>query len=462
MKRWHFMLISFLVCFFLVGFTEIDPNLQQYRRLPLSIRLKRLLLAGKDLFNRRRYEDAMAVFDCMRKLDPKNLDAYLWQKKCEERLFREKNESVKNAIIAKQGNLKMKESGFENLTWGPTSGHFEVRYSQPKPHIIPPKKVRPRASDAEIARAMEAASKEDPKALFHLAMLHKTRGENLLAVAAWEKAVTKDPELLSEDDEGLTTSILDATQKSLEKGNISPGQRVLSAKVSLLQGDWNTAIIQFIKAASKDKAFIKPAEQGLKKIIDSGQTGFLQQVPEISGIAHAYAYEEDKDRFYLWAKFYPKTPFYIFPFDIEVESSAIKSIKIESPDILFTILDPFVRDTTRIWAIGKDEDDQVKALTLKLVIELDPSLQGLNLSNYSVETTLPGNWSLVFGAQDSFGAGFPAPTVEKIENGVIQKAYQLSFTSGKGPTLYLPDFRKPLPGKVDIWKAIEDVFRGTL
>jgi len=86
----------------------------------------------------------------------------------------------------------------------------------------------------------------------------------------------------------------------------------------------------------------------------------------------------------------------------------------------------------------------------------------LNLSNFSVESTLPSNWSLVFGIPECFGPGFPASQYEKTDNGVVMKAYQLATTSGKGPTLLLDDFRKPLPAKINVWKAIDEIFNGTL
>lgn len=416
-------------------------------------------MVGKDLFNRRRYEEAASVFEAMKSLDERNLDAELWLQKCHERLSQEKNENTKAQIIKQQGSLKNKESGYENWTWGPTSGHFEIRTSKPKPHIIPPKKIRPRATDGEVAKAMLGAAKNNAKALFDLAMLHHSRKEPELAIMSWERAVEIDANILALDDEGLTSTILEEADKALENGTITPELRLLTARVSLWQGDWGQAITHFIKAASKNPALKDKAGKGLKKIIDSGKTDFLKRPPDIDSIFLAYAFENKEDRLYFQADFIPRTPLYIFPFDLEVESAVVKSVEILSPDVLFVFRDPFTTDTSKLWIVGKDSSDQFKRLRARLIVHLDPAVNGVNISNYNCEGPIPGNWGLVFGLPESFYSGFLPPVVEKNLNGVLLKAYQLSRTNGKGPTLVLQDFRKPLPAKIDVWKCIEEIGR---
>lgn len=459
MKRF-LAVLCLIIGLFLVGFSSNNPDLSQYQRLPLRVRLKRLLHAGRELFLQRRFEEAMAIFEVMDEIDPRNLDSLLWRKKCEQQIFRENNELLKTEIIKRQGSLRTKESGFENWVWGPTVGHFEIRTSKPKPRIIPPKKIRPPASDAELQAATEKAKSSDPEALFELAILHNTRQELQSGINAFEKAVEQDPGILAKDDEGLTAKVLGEFEEALIHGRATPEQRMLAAKVAFLQGDWAQTIRQFIKAGSKDPALKTAAEAGLRRIIETGKTEFLQRLPEITLFQQAYSHEGNKDKLYLWIQFAPKNSLYLFPFDFEFEQAAIKEIKVNSPDILAVIPDPFTIDTTRLWVIGKDPDDRERSFNFKAEITLDESvISELDLSNYLVESTLPGNWSYVFGERDSFYPGFPIPKVEKEENGLVLKAFQLSYSHGKGPIVYLPDFRKPGKTKVDVWAKMEEVLK---
>jgi tetratricopeptide (TPR) repeat protein len=458
MKKWVAAFVLFSAVFWLGGFTSDNPDIHQYQRHPLRNRLKKLLTAGKERYLQRRYEDAMAIFEAMNSLDPNNLDALIWTKKCEQQLFKERNEAIKADIIRKRGSLRGKESGFENWTWGPTVGHFEIRTSKTKPREVPVKKVRPPASEGEISQAKAAAAKGDPNSLFQLALLHNSRLELDEGIKALEEAVEKDNEILSRDDEELTSRILEGFRQALEKGKATTQQRLLAARVAYMQGDWSQAIVQFIKAASKDPNCKPQALAGLKKIIDSGKTGFLQRLPDISLFQQAYAFQEKKDKFYLWVNFAPSSPLYLFPFDLEFEQAAIKKIEVKSPDILFIIPDPFTIDTTRLWVVGKDPDDDSRSLSLKTEITLDETIiLELNLSNFLVDANLPGNWSMVFGPDEAFHSGFPIPKSEKTFSGGRLKAYQLSYSSGKGPTLHLPDFRKPLSKKFDVWKEMQEI-----
>lgn len=445
-----------------MGFSTPSPDLQQFKRLPLSIKLKRLLKAGKDLYHRRHYEEAIGVFEAMGDMDKNNLDALMWKKKCEEQLAREKNESVKSAIIKKYGRLKQKESGYENWTWGPTAGHFEVRYSTPKPHIVPPKKVRPRATDAQLEAAKKAAGQNTAQAFFDLAMLYNSRSSLDAGLDSLEKAAERDPAILANDDEGLTGKILEQADRNAEKGKITPKERLLVARVHLLQGDLAQAIMHYIKAASKDGALKPFARLGLKKIIDSGKTAFLQQPPEMNALYQAYIHENSEDRLYVFSNFAAKTPLYLFPFDFEVPQSSVKSVEVLSPDVLFTFIDPFVIDTVRVWVVGKDDSDDSRPLNLKAILRLDTKgMQDFSLSNYWVENSLPANWGLVFGPPESFGPGFATSHYDTDQNGIAIRCFQLPRNTGKGPTIFLSDFQKPLPGKADVWKVIDELHSGT-
>jgi len=135
-----------------------------------------------------------------------------------------------------------------------------------------------------------------------------------------------------------------------------------------------------------------------------------------------------------------------------------------SPDVLFTLVDPSASDTTRLWVVGKYRESEDPAeLNGKLVFHFTKNKLGfLDLSNFNAAPELPDNWSLVVAPAESFPAGFPPPQLEKTENGVCVKAFQLRMNTGKGPVLPLNDLRKPLAGAVDVWKNMDNAAQGAL
>ncbi len=109
------------------------------------------------------------------------------------------------------------------------------------------------------------------------------------------------------------------------------------------------------------------------------------------------------------------------------------------------------------------EAEEPSELAGKLVFHFQKDrIEFLDLSNFNAAPELPDNWSLVFGPAEAFPAGFPTPQLEKTENGLAIKAFQLRMNTGKGPVVSLRDLRKPLPGPIDVWKYMDNAAQGAL
>ncbi|OIP26267.1 hypothetical protein AUK22_06955 [bacterium CG2_30_54_10] len=441
-----------------------SPDLQQYQRLPLSVRLTRLTNAGIGLFNRRRYEDAITVFESIFTLDPKNLGAFFWIRKCRDVLNRERSEWVKADLYRKRGSLTLKESKYDNWVWGPTVGHFEVRYSKPKPYIPPVRMRHSKASDDQIVKAREATVGGDPEKLFELAMLLWSRGEKDPAIDAYESAMEKDPEIAGRDDEGLLATVADELAKELAKGLPSgeAGKQFMQAgRLSRLQGDPQGMIQNLVKAATLDPQLQDKIKNYLEEFVTSGKTAFLMKVPDIFSFRQAYVFEDDEDRLYLKTTFSPGTPFPMAPIDLMFDWTAIKGVDLVASDVLFAIMDPTVKDFTRLWLVPKIKDKAFPTFLAKLRVRVDKDrLSSLDLSNVNVSPDLPDNWCVIVGTDSSFGVGFPTPEFEDSENSLKIKAFQLGRTNGRAPSLTLRDFHIPAQKPLDMWRAIDKVGSG--
>ncbi|RCK79925.1 MAG: hypothetical protein OZSIB_3794 [Candidatus Ozemobacter sibiricus] len=440
---------------------EPSIDLQQYQRLPLSIRLTRLTQAGIHLFDRRRYEEAIAVFESIFQLDPKNLGAMFWIRKCQEKLARERNELAKADLYRKYGGLGTKEWKYDNWTWGPTVGHFVIRQSKPKPYVPPVRKRTPRASDEVLAKAKEKAAGGDPQALFELAMQHWSRGEKEPALDAFEEAVEKDPEIAGLDDEEMLARISDEITAIIAKGGASAAQHLLAGRVARLQGDLPGMIRLLVKAVTLDPTLADKARSYLETMVVTGKAQFLLKLPEIFSFRQAYAFEEGEDRFYLKTTFAPSTPFPMVPLDLMFDWTAIKSIDILASDVLFVFVDPAVQGMTRLWLTAREKEGPFPNYYARLLIHLDPDrLPSMDLSNVNVSPDLPDNWSMVIGPDSSFGQAFPPPQYESTTENFLIRGYQLGTSNGRGPSLVLRDFRIAPPPSLDVWKALDAVGSG--
>lgn len=446
-----------------VPMTSESPDLTYYSRTPLSVKMSRLFSAGQDLFNRRRYEEAQAVFESMRTLDEHDLLSVFWVKKCRERLDREANEKRKSDNLRQTGRLFPKEDVYTNWHWGPEVGHFEVRTSKPKPYVEPVRKVRARAGDADLAKAKSAAG-SSPDALFELAMVHWSRKENGPALDALEKAADLNPDVLARDDEGLAAAAHDELQAAMEKGKPAPAQLLRAGRVAILQGDLPEAFRALIRAATEDEKLIGDVKPLMQKLVDTGKTEFLFRAPEVWTYRQAYAFENDEDRLYLKLAMAPRAPVPMAPLDLMFERGAIGSVDVLDSDVLFTLVDPAATETTRLWIVGKyRESDGPTEVNGRLVFHFrKDGLSFLDMSNFNAAPELPDNWSLVVGAEGAFSPGFPPAELEKTENGVTIKAFQLRMNTGKGPVLSLTELRRPLAGAVDVWKMMDNAAQGAL
>lgn len=462
MRRFGLAVGAFCGCFLLLGFSSgPSPDLRQYSRLPLSVKLTRLFKAGEEKFQQRRYEESIAIFEVMKSLDEHNLDAVMWIQKSRDRLSRESNERKKAQMIKQKGSLMIKESLYDNWVWGPMVGHFEIRVSKPKPYVRPVRKVHPRAGDAEVAKAKKAADGGDPGALFELALVLHSRADDSPAIDAFEKAVKADPPLLERDDEGLAAAALETAQRAMDKGSITPEQRLRAARVNALQGALSDAVIGFIKAASKDATLKTAVQKHLKDLIDSGKADFLQKPPEIFSFRQAYIWENGEDSLYIRIQFRPTSPHFVVPFDLPIEPQAVKAIEARSGDLLFTLPDPVNPDGTRVWLVAKDATDDVPVIDARIVVRLNSSkVTFLDLSNYQSATDLNDNWSVVIGEPAAFNSGFPAGQIDQKQGKIVIRGYRLQLSNGKGPNLDLRDFRKNLGPGINPWKIFEDYIPG--
>ncbi|MBP7634580.1 hypothetical protein KBA41_10430 [Candidatus Ozemobacteraceae bacterium] len=447
-----------------VPMTSDSPDLTYYSRTPLSVKLSRLFSAGQDLFNRRRYEEAQAVFESMRALDDKDLLSVFWVKKCRERLEREANEQRKSDNRRLTGRLFPREEIYTNWRWGPEVGHFEVRESKPKPYVEPVRKIRPRAGDKELAKAKSAAADNKPEALFDLAMAHWSRKENGPAIDALEKAAELNPDILARDDEGLTAAVQDELRAALEKGKPTPAQLLRAGRVAIIQGDLLEAFRDLIRAATEDASLLGEVKPLLQKLVDTGKTEFLFRAPELWTFRQGYAFENGEDRLYIKLGMAPRAAVPMAPLDLMFEREAIGTIEELPSDVLCTLIDPSTTETTRLWIVGKfRESDGPIEVNGKLLVRFQKDrLMFLDMSNFNAAPELPDNWSVVVGAADAFSVSFPIGQLEKIENGVNIKAFQLRMNTGKGPVLSLSELRKPLPAAVDVWKTLDNAAQGAL
>ena len=443
----------------LVGFTSPTPDLNPYSRTPLNVKLQRLEKAGEDFFMRRRYEDAIGVFDAMDLLDKGNLTALLWRKKCDEKLFQEKSEKFKANLLRNKGSLLLKERLYDNWTWGPMVGHFEIRESKPKPYVPPVKKIRPPISDAELKKLKDAGT--DAAGLFDLALGLNSRKDTEKAFDALDEAALRDPEIMGRDDEGLVAGLQERFSLAFSTGKITPKERLLAARVAMFSGDLSDAVLQFIKAASREDALKAEAQKGVERILSMGKIEFLQKPPEIFRFAQVYSWQGNEDRVYVAARINPTTPHYVFPFDFPFDPKSIETVEIQGGDFLFGTIDPSATESTRIWFSGKDIGDEPRNLELQAVIRFKPGLIDLDLTTWSVPAELANNWSVIVGPTTAFTPDFPAPQKQKGDGGVDIKGFQVQQSGGKGPYLQVDVFHKTLPHEVDVFKALADIWEGS-
>lgn len=459
MKRTVKFLLVFSFGLMLAGFGPRPySDLAEYKRLPLETRISRLQSAGEDLFMRRRYEDAIVVFETILALDPGELKAKLWITKAQSQLLLEKNAANKQALYRKYGHLIPKDKIYENWHWGPSVGHFEVRYSEPKPYVPKVRKLRPKASDAEIAAARKKAeSSGDAADMFELAMLHWSRKDQEKALKAFFDAYAINPEVLGKDDEFMLSTISEDVDAKTAAGKASARDYLVSGRLGLIQGDRQRAVNHLVRAAAMDAKTREEARKELGSFLATSQVETVSLPADIFSFRQAYVFDKGLDKLYLRIILLPKNGTQVVPIDMMLKSECVKDIEIASKDVTFVFPQAGIDESMRLYLVLPEKEGDYPQYEVRLVLTLDRAKsQTFELSNFATGENLPDNWSFVFSSEYNLSESLAKGDFEKSVDGMKISGWHLAITAGKGPFIPLESFKEPLPKAVDIWKLIEN------
>ncbi|NCB37448.1 MAG: hypothetical protein EOM80_01655 [Erysipelotrichia bacterium] len=459
MKRTALFFTLFSIGLMLVGFGPRPySDLAEYRHMPIETRIERLRKAGEDLFLRRRYEDAITVFQTVLALDEGDMKAKLWITKAQTQISVEKNEANKKALYQKYGHLIPKDKIYENWHWGPSVGHFEVRYSEPKPYVPAVRKVRPKAADVDIETARKKAEASGDAADLHeLSMLHWSRRDDTEALKAFFDAFAANSEILAKDDEFMLSTISDEIAAKIADGKASAEDYMTSGRLGLIQGDRPRAINHLVKAASLDKALKERAQKILKDFVSTSQVEMVSAPPDILSFRQAYVFDKNFDKLYLRIVMTPKNKGQIVPIDLSLTASSAREIELASADVAFAYIQPGIDDYARLWLVLPEKEGEFPEYEIRLTLNVDRAVvQSFELSNFALITEQYDNWSFVISSEFNFSENMAKGEFEKNFEGVRIAGYNLAVSEGKGPFVPLENFKEPLPRKIDIWKLIEN------
>lgn len=450
-------LLIFCAGFILVGYSPKPySDVAEYKRLPMSRRIERMQKAGEDLYLRRKYEEALVVFDNILALEKSDMQAKLWITKTRARLVREQNEIEKQSLYKRYGQLIPKEMTYHNWHWGPSVGHFEVKYSEPKPYVAPVRKFHAKASEAEIkeqiAKAAKSGAAED---YFELAMRHWSRKEQDQAIKAYFTAIRIDPEMLANDDELLLATTHESYQELISKGKATPQQYLTGGRVGMVQGDRRLAIKHLVNAATLQADLKEEASSIIASFITSPGIEPMSIPADIFSYRQAYVYDQNKDMIYLRLVGMPRNRNLIFPLDVTFDLGSVSKIELQSPDCVFAYALPGIERSARLWFV-LPEMEADREFEIRVVLHVDREKnKWLDLSNFSIPLEQPDNWALVVGSEFNFSESLPEGEYKNNVDGVQIVGYHLSRSDGKGPYLALENFKEPMPKQLDIWKLLE-------
>lgn len=460
MKRTSLFLVVLSFSLMLAGFGPRPySDLAEYRRLPLETRINRMQSAGEDLFMRRRYEDAIVVFETIMILAPGDLQAKLWLTKAQSQIMAEKNEANKKALYQKYGHLIPKDKIYENWRWGPSVGHFEVRYSEPKPYVPQVRKLRPKASDADVAAATKKAQASgDAGDLFELAMQHWSRKNQEKALKAFFDAFAVDPEVLSKDDEYMLSTISEEVDAKAASGKATANDYLVSGRLGLIQGDRQRAVNHLVKAAAIDAKVKDVVRKELASFVATSQVEMVSLPPDIFSFRQAYVFDKGTDKLYLRIVMVPKNGSQIVPVDMMMKPESIKDIELASKDVAFAFTQPGIDESSmRLFLILPEKEGEFPEYEVRVALTIDRALsQAFELSNFSLSQELPDNWSFVISSEYNVSESMAKGDFEKSLDGMKISGWHLAPTAGKGPYVPLESFKEPLPKPVDIWKILEN------
>ncbi|GAB1353974.1 hypothetical protein MASR1M12_27120 [Erysipelotrichia bacterium] len=459
MKRTVKFLLVFSFGLMLAGFGPRPySDLAEYKRLPLETRISRLQSAGEDLFMRRRYEDSIVVFETILALDPGELKAKLWITKAQSQLLLEKNAANKQALYRKYGHLTPKDKIYENWRWGPSVGHFEVRHSEPKPYVPKVRKLRPKATDAEVAAARKKAEASGGAAdMFELAMQHWSRKEQEKALKAFFDAYAINPEVLGRDDEYMLSTISEEVDAKTAAGKASAKDYLTSGKLGLIQGDRQRAVNHLVRAAAMDSKAREEARKELGSFLATSQVDTVSLPAEIFSFRQAYVFDKGLDKLYLRIVLLPKNRAQVVPVDMMLKNESVKDIEIASKDVAFAFQQPGIDESMRLYLVLPEKEEEFPQYEVRLILTIDrDKSQTFELSNFVTGENLPDNWSFVFSSEYNLSESLAKGDFEKSIDGMKISGWHLAITAGKGPFIPLESFKEPLPKPVDIWKLIEN------
>lgn len=470
MKKSVYLLTSLVAAgFLLVGYCcpRCDgprpySDLATYKRIPMGTRTESLLKAGEDLFLRRRYEDAKSVFRMVLDMDSNNMDAKIWMSKVNNALDQEQNERNKKALFDKWGHLTPIDKIYQNWHWGPEVGHFEVRYSEPKPYVPAVRKFRPKATDKEIQEALQAYKKSaTAENAFELAMRYWSQRKKTEAIKYYLEAVDLDPQILGNDDEYMLSMISEELEAKHEKGNLTADEYLTYGRLALLQGNQIDGINSVIKSSALDKKLKKTATKVLDDYVSKASVEELAGLPaEIYSFRQAYVFDKDKDSVYMRIILSPRNKNQLVPIDTTIPAMYTGDITIVSnKDVLFAFGKPVIGDSTRLYLVLPEKTGDFPEYEVKLIINLKRGQEeesGIELSNFSLPPEQDDNWSFIISSEFNNTEGQLPGNYEKIEKGVRVSGYHLGSSEGKGPYITFSKYKESLPKTANIWKIIEN------
>ena len=464
MKKSIFLLSLLAAGVILVGHTapRSYSDLATYQHIPTKTRVDNLMKAGEDLYLRRRYEDAKSVFEMVLQINEGYTDAEMWVSKCKFKIEDELNEAKKKELFRKYGYLTPIDKIYENWHWGPEVGHFEVRYSEPKPYVPKVRKFRPKATDAEVTEALNAYKKDKTaENAFELAMRYWSQRKKSDAIKYYLEAASLDPEILSKDDEYMLSMNTEELEEKISSNKAGAEDYLTFGRLALLQGNKDDGLRSMIKSVMLDKNLKKRAEEAIGDYVASPLADALATPPEVYSFRQAYVYDKDSDRIYLRVILCPRDKSLLVPIDTTVMASNTANVSIESKDVLFAYNKNGIGASTRLWVALPEKAGDFPEYEVRLVINLKREGEGVeeagvDLSNYSLTKEQPDNWSMVIASEFNNTEGMIPGNYETIENGVRVTGYHLGTTEGKGPYIDFTKYTEPLPQNTNIWKIIEN------
>lgn len=450
--------------FILVGYgPKSYSDLATYKRIPTKKRVESLLKAGEDLFLRRLYSEANSVFKMVLDLDKNNLNAKVWMAKINNIYQAEQYEENKKALYKKWGHLTPIDKIYQNWHWGPEVGHFEVRYSEPKPYVPTVRKFRPKATEEEIKKALNAYKKEKTATnTFELALLYWSQRKKSEALKYYFEAADLSSDILGNDDDYMVSMITEELEEKLNKGKTTAQDHLTYGRLALLQGNTKDGIHNLIKSVKMDKSLSPIAKNSIDRFISDGFSNIVGIPAEIYSFRQAYVFNKNKDMFYLRVIVCPVDKRQLIPIDTTLPASFTGDITIASKDILYAYKKTGIDDSVRLWVALPEKAGKYPEYELRLIINLkrgidyDEDAGGIELSNFGLPSEMTDNWSFVISSEfDNTDPAIPGD-YSKVENGVRVYGYHLGTTDGKGPYVSFRDFSESLPSDADVWKIIEN------